>query len=109
VRGCGLDDSAGLVGVEELAAEPAVLMQVDPRAWMAQLPPMDLHGALPFQVTGQQLSVPATRRALARIEALFGGRLADKWRPCRSLATSYLFSAAFEAAGPPPAARPGGI
>ncbi len=47
----------------------------DPRAWMAQLPPMDLYGALLFQVTGQQLSVAATRRILARIEALFGGHL----------------------------------
>ena len=33
-----------------------------PRAWLAQLPPMDLYGALLFQVTGQQLSVLATRR-----------------------------------------------
>ena len=189
----------------------------DPRAWIAQLPPMDLYGALLFQVTGQQLSVAATRRILARIEALFGGHLpspaellavdpgrlreaglswrkiatlrdlaerisdgrldpevlsalpddelmtqltaisgigpwtvqgamlialgredvvlpgdlalrkavqatyqldhlptpqevldiADKWRPYRSLATSYLFSAAFEPAEAPPAARPG--
>ncbi len=47
----------------------------DPRAWLAQLPPMDLYGALLFQVVGQQLSVPATRRILARIEALFGGHL----------------------------------
>jgi DNA-3-methyladenine glycosylase II len=47
----------------------------DPRAWMAQLPPMDLYGALLFQVTGQQLSVLATRRILARIEALFDGRI----------------------------------
>jgi len=47
----------------------------DPRAWMAELPPMDLYGALLFQVTGQQLSVPATRRTLARIQALFGGHL----------------------------------
>jgi DNA-3-methyladenine glycosylase II len=47
----------------------------DPRAWLAQLPPMDLYGALLFQVAGQQLSVAATRRILARIEALFGGRL----------------------------------
>src|ERR1700692_2394103 len=47
----------------------------DPRAWMSQLPPMDLFGALLFQVTGQQLSVPATRRTLARIQALFGGHL----------------------------------
>jgi DNA-3-methyladenine glycosylase II len=47
----------------------------DPRAWMAQLPPMDLYGALLVQVTGQQLSVASTRRILARIEALFGGHL----------------------------------
>ena len=47
----------------------------DPQAWMAQLPAMDLFGALLFQVTGQQLSVPATRRTLARIEGLFGGQL----------------------------------
>jgi DNA-3-methyladenine glycosylase II len=47
----------------------------DPRAWIAQLPPMDLYGALLFQVTGQQLSVPATRRTIARIQALFGGHL----------------------------------
>ena len=47
----------------------------DPQAWMARLPPMDLYGALLFQVTGQQLSVPATRRTLARIEGLFDGHL----------------------------------
>jgi DNA-3-methyladenine glycosylase II len=47
----------------------------DPRAWIGQLPPMNLYGALLFQVTGQQLSVPATRRTLARIQALFGGHL----------------------------------
>jgi DNA-3-methyladenine glycosylase II len=47
----------------------------DPRAWLAQLPPMDLYGALLFQVAGQQLSVAATRRILARVEALFDGHL----------------------------------
>jgi DNA-3-methyladenine glycosylase II len=36
---------------------------------------MDLYGALLFQVTGQQLSVAATRRILARIEILFDGHL----------------------------------
>jgi hypothetical protein len=40
---------------------------------MALLPPMDLYGALLFQITGQQLSVPATRRTLARIEAATEG------------------------------------
>jgi DNA-3-methyladenine glycosylase II len=47
----------------------------DPRAWLAELPPMDLFGALIFQVTGQQLSVAVTRRTMARIQALFGGSL----------------------------------
>jgi DNA-3-methyladenine glycosylase II len=47
----------------------------DPRRWMTELPPMDLFGALLFQIVGQQLSVPATRRTLARIEARFGGSL----------------------------------
>ena len=46
----------------------------DPEAWRAQLPPMDLFGALLFQVTGQQLSVAATRTILGRIQAPFGGR-----------------------------------
>ncbi len=47
----------------------------DPQGWMAELPAMDLFGALLFQVAGQQLSVAATRRTLGRIEMLFGGRL----------------------------------
>ncbi len=47
----------------------------DPRRWMTELPPMDLFGALLFQIAGQQLSVAATRRTLARVEARFGGRL----------------------------------
>ena len=49
--------------------------EFDPRAWLGELPPMDLYGALLFQVTGQQLSVPATRRTIGRIEELFGGHL----------------------------------
>ena len=47
----------------------------DPQAWLAQLPAMDLYGALLFQIAGQQLSVAATRTILGRIEGLFGGRL----------------------------------
>src|SRR6516164_3135118 len=63
------------------AADPVLARLIDdrpdfdPGAWMTQLPAMDLFGALLFQVTGQQLSVPATRRTLARIQAMFGGRL----------------------------------
>jgi DNA-3-methyladenine glycosylase II len=47
----------------------------DPSAWLDELPPMDIFGATLFQITGQQLSVAATRRTIARIEALFGGNL----------------------------------
>jgi DNA-3-methyladenine glycosylase II len=50
------------------------LPDFDPRAWLDELPRMDLFGALLFQVVGQQLSVAATRRILARIDSLFGGR-----------------------------------
>jgi DNA-3-methyladenine glycosylase II len=49
--------------------------EFDPHAWIAQLPPMDLYGALLFQIVGQQLSVAATRRTLERIQALFAGHL----------------------------------
>jgi DNA-3-methyladenine glycosylase II len=65
-----------------LSAADAVLAKVisdrpdfDPRRWITELPPMDLFGALLFQIVGQQLSVAATRRTLSRIEARFGGRL----------------------------------
>jgi DNA-3-methyladenine glycosylase II len=47
----------------------------DPWAWTAELPAMDLYGALLFQIVGQQLSVAATRRTLARIQTLFDGHL----------------------------------
>jgi DNA-3-methyladenine glycosylase II len=47
----------------------------DPRSWVDELPAMDLFGVLLFQVAGQQLSVAATRRTLARVEELFGGHL----------------------------------
>ena len=36
---------------------------------------MDLFGSLLFQVTGQQLSVAATRRTVERVTSLFGGHL----------------------------------
>jgi DNA-3-methyladenine glycosylase II len=65
----------------------------DPRAWMSQLPAMDLYGALLFQVAGQQLSVSVTRRILDRIQALFGGRLPS---PAELLETD---PAAFREAG----------
>lgn len=62
-------------------ADPVIAALIDaapdlePRDWLAGLPPMDAFGALLFQVVGQQISVAATRAILARITLLFGGRL----------------------------------
>ena len=48
----------------------------DPRAWIAQLlPPLDLYGALMWQIIGQQLPVASARSIAARIEALCDGLL----------------------------------
>jgi DNA-3-methyladenine glycosylase II len=49
--------------------------EFDPRAWLEELPRMDLFGALLFQVIGQQLSVSATRHILQRIQVRFHGQL----------------------------------
>ena len=63
------------------AADPVLARLIDerpdfdPRAWLAELPAMDLFSALLFQVAGQQLSVASTRRILARVADLFGGHL----------------------------------
>gem|GEM_PF-6013652 len=46
----------------------------DPRAWLRELPRMDLFGALLFQVVGQQLSVQSTRRIVERIQAECNGQ-----------------------------------
>jgi DNA-3-methyladenine glycosylase II len=62
-------------------ADPILARLIDarpdfrPRAWMAELPPLDAFGTLVFQVTGQQLSVTATRTILSRLQEHFGGRL----------------------------------
>jgi DNA-3-methyladenine glycosylase II len=47
----------------------------DPRAWLDELPPMDLYGSLLFQIAGQQLSIAATRLTMERVRSLFGGHL----------------------------------
>ncbi len=47
----------------------------DPHAWLDALPPLTLFGSLLFQVTGQQLSVAATRRTIDRLTLLFEGHL----------------------------------
>jgi len=57
--------------------------------------PGDLALRKAVRVAYQLDHLPAQQEVLA---------IAEKWRPYRSLATSYLFSAAFEPAGQPPAA-----
>jgi DNA-3-methyladenine glycosylase II len=62
-------------------ADPILAQLIDarpdfrPRAWMAELPPLDAFGTLIFQVAGQQLSVSATRTILSRLQERFGARL----------------------------------
>jgi DNA-3-methyladenine glycosylase II len=48
---------------------------LDPRAWLEELPPLDAFGALIFGVVGQQLSVSATRTIVARLQQRFDGHL----------------------------------
>ena len=63
------------------AADPVIAALIDrrpdydPRPRLDEMPPMDLFGALLFQVTGQQLSVASSRRILERIRGQFGGHL----------------------------------
>ena len=64
------------------AADPVLARLVDerpdfdPRTWIASVrPPMSLYEALLWQVAGQQLSVAAAGRILARTETAFGGHL----------------------------------
>jgi DNA-3-methyladenine glycosylase II len=62
-------------------ADPVLAQVIDanpdfrPRAWLDELPPLDAFGTLIFQVTGQQLSVRATRTIVSRLEEQFGGHL----------------------------------
>jgi DNA-3-methyladenine glycosylase II len=64
------------------AADPVLALLIqerpdfDPRTWIARFrPPMSLFDALLWQVAGQQLSVAAAERIVARTESLFGGHL----------------------------------
>lgn len=64
------------------AADPVLARLIDerpdfdPQAWIARFrPPMSLYDALLWQVAGQQLSVAAAERILARIESVFAGHL----------------------------------
>ena len=63
------------------AADPVIAGLIDrrpdydPRHRLDGIPPMDLFGALVFQVTGQQLSVASRRRILDRIQEMFGGHM----------------------------------
>jgi DNA-3-methyladenine glycosylase II len=62
-------------------ADPVLAQLIDarpdfhPRAWLAELPPLEAFGTLVFQVIGQQLSVSVTRTILSRLQDHFGGRV----------------------------------
>jgi 3-methyladenine DNA glycosylase/8-oxoguanine DNA glycosylase len=67
-------------------ADPVLAPVIDahpdfrPRAWIDELPGLDAFGMLIFQVTGQQLSVRATRTILSRLEEHFEGHWRDRDR-----------------------------
>jgi DNA-3-methyladenine glycosylase II len=48
---------------------------LDPRAWLSTLPELDTFGTLLWQILGQQISLPAARAVLARVQSVFGGQL----------------------------------
>jgi DNA-3-methyladenine glycosylase II len=62
-------------------ADPVLARVIDaqpdfqPRARLGMLPRLSYFGTLIFQVTGQQLSVNATRKIVARLQKWFGGHL----------------------------------
>jgi DNA-3-methyladenine glycosylase II len=63
------------------SADPVLRELIDanpdfhPRAWLAELPPLDAFGTLIFQVIGQQLSVSATRAIVSHLQERFGGHM----------------------------------
>ena len=91
---------------DELLAELTAIPGIGP--WTVQ-------GACIIALGREDVVLPGDLALRKAIQAAYqlGGRpteqevlaIAEKWRPYRSLATSYLFSAAFEPAGAPPAAQ----
>jgi 3-methyladenine DNA glycosylase/8-oxoguanine DNA glycosylase len=113
-----LRDLAGRL--EDGRLNPDVLSSLPDNELMAQLTaipgigPWTVQGALIIALQREDVVLPgdlALRKAVqlayqldhvpSQQEVL---AIAEKWRPYRSLATSYLFSAAFEPAGTPPIA-----
>jgi DNA-3-methyladenine glycosylase II len=77
--------------------------------------PWTVQGALLLALGRQDVVVPGDLRVRKAVQAAYRLdhlpaqqevlAIADKWRPYRSLATSYLFSATFAQAKTPPAAK----
>jgi DNA-3-methyladenine glycosylase II len=88
---------------EELMTELTAIPGIGP--WTVQ-------GALLVALQREDVVLPGDLALRKAVQAAYGLdhlpsqqevlNIAEKWRPHRSLATSYLFSAAFEPAGKPP-------
>ena len=93
---------------DELMAELTAIPGIGP--WTVQ-------GALLIALGREEVALPGDLALRKAIQAAYQLdhlptqqevlAIAEKWRPYRSLATSYLFSAAFEQTGAPPVARLG--
>jgi hypothetical protein len=74
----------------------------DPRAWLDDLPPMHLFGSLRREdiVLPGDLALPKAIRTADQLDHLPSQdevlETAEKWRPFRSIATSYLFASGYE-------------
>jgi DNA-3-methyladenine glycosylase II len=91
---------------DELMAELTAIPGIGP--WTVQ-------GAVLLALGREDVAVPSDLRVRKAVQAAYRLdhlptqqevlAIADKWRPYRSLATSYLFSATFAQAKTPPAAQ----
>ena len=98
-------DALSTLPDEELMAQLTVIPGIGP--WTVQ-------GALLIALQREDVVLPGDLALRKAVRAAYGLdhlpsqqevlSIAEKWRPHRSLATSYLFSAAFESACPPPVA-----
>jgi len=105
----------GRLNQEELSTRPDDEVMAELTA-ISGIGPWTVQGALLIALQREDVVLPGDLALRKAVQAAYElGHLptqpevlaiAEKWRPYRSLATSYLFSAAFEPAQVPPVAGP---
>ncbi len=67
----------------------------DPDAWLEELPDMDLFGTLVFQISGQQISIKASRAILGRLADKFDGERIPRAEEVAGLDEQTLYDIGF--------------